>query len=108
MTNLGTAEYFMTILDDELDSVVSGLHVCHLALEAVVTHDRGREDYSKIFGGHLYDISMPRSTRHIWEHTRFSLFLRATRARWKIKNSKQSRCFCGSRLNVCRRCAQRS
>lgn len=42
------------------------------------------------------------------EHTKFSLSRFATRTRWKIKNSRQSRCLGGSMLTVFRRCVQRS
>jgi hypothetical protein len=55
--NLGAAENLMAILDDKLDSIISGLHICHLALEAVVTHDSRREDHGKIFWCHLHRLA---------------------------------------------------
>ncbi len=54
---LGTAENLVTILDNELDSIISGLHVCHLALQAVIPHDSRREDDSKVLWRHLLEVS---------------------------------------------------
>jgi hypothetical protein len=48
----------MGIFDDELNSVVFGMHVGHFAFEAVVSHDRWCKDYSEILGCHLPDISL--------------------------------------------------
>ncbi len=47
----------MTVLDDELNCVVLGVHISHFSLEAVITHNRWREDDSKIFGRHLIHVS---------------------------------------------------
>lgn len=41
-------------------------------------------------------------------HTKFSLSRLATRARWKTRNSRQSRCLGGNMLIVFRRCVERS
>lgn len=40
--------------------------------------------------------------------TKFSLSRLATRARWNMRNSRQSRCCCGSKSTVLRRCTHRS
>jgi hypothetical protein len=56
-TDLGIAEDLVAVLDNKLDSVISRLHICHLALKAMVTHDGRREDHGKILRGHLSDVS---------------------------------------------------
>lgn len=52
-----TAEDLMTILNDELDGVVSGLHVCHFAFETVIPHDSGCKDDGEILWRHLSEVS---------------------------------------------------
>ena len=54
---LGVAENLTAVLDNELDGVISRLHIDHFALEAMVAHDGRRKDNSKVFRGHLLDVS---------------------------------------------------
>ena len=39
-----------TVLDQELDGIVLGVHVRHFLLETVISHYRGREHHSQVFG----------------------------------------------------------
>lgn len=98
----------MAVLDDKLHGVVLCVHVCHFALETGITHNSWREDHRKIFRCHLSNTLGKDKRNNDVEHTKFSLSLDATRARWKMRNSRQSRCFGGSMLNVFVRCKHRS
>jgi hypothetical protein len=54
---LSIAKYLVAIFNDELNNVVPDLHVCHLTPDISVAHNGWCEDYSQVFGGHLYRIS---------------------------------------------------
>lgn len=95
-----SAEDFVTVFDDELHCVILGVHVAHLSFEAGVAHNGGCKDDSEVLGGHLDWVSGELAAQDGERHTKFSLSRKATRARWKIRNSRQSRCFGGSILKV--------
>lgn len=54
---LGVTKNLMTVLDHELDCIISGLHIRHLTLEAVVAHDSWGENNGKVLRRHLLEIS---------------------------------------------------
>ena len=103
-------EYFVTVFDNKLHCGVLRMHVCHFAFHTMVSHNRGCKDDSKILGCHLGGVSklLLNYDPQKREHTKFSLFRLATRSRWNIKNSRQSRCFAGSMLKVRLRWVHRS
>lgn len=55
--HLVLGEYDLTILNDELHSSVLCVHICHLSLNSLVSHDGGRKDYCQIFRRHLNHVS---------------------------------------------------
>lgn len=57
LTKLGVTKDLMAVFDNKLDGVISGLHICHFALEAVITHYGWRENHSKILWGHLPNVN---------------------------------------------------
>jgi hypothetical protein len=54
---LGVTKNLMTVLDHELDCIISGLHIRHLTLEAVVAHDSWGENNGKVLWGHLLKLA---------------------------------------------------
>jgi len=52
----------VTVINDELDGDVLGVHVCHLALKARVTHDGWSKHDSQVLGRHLSDVSKSERT----------------------------------------------
>jgi hypothetical protein len=113
-SGLCIAKDFVTVFNNELYSVVFGVHVGHFTFQAVVSHNSRCEDDGQVLRCHLHHrISVCLLLREQQKNgrqglTKFSLSLTATRARWKIKNSRQSRCLGGSMLKVFLRCVQRS
>jgi hypothetical protein len=51
----------MTILNHKLHRIIPRLHICHLALETVITHDGRSKDDSDILRGHQI-------RRHLRDH----------------------------------------
>lgn len=51
-TGLRAGENLMAVLDDKLHGIVPRLHIRHLALDAVVTHDGRRENDGDILRRH--------------------------------------------------------
>jgi len=54
---LRAAEYLGTVLDDELNGFIFGVHIGHFTFEAGISHNRGCEYNGKILWCHLKDIS---------------------------------------------------
>ena len=50
----------VTVFDNELNSEVFGVHVCHLALDSSVSHDGRRKNHGKVLGRHLHHVSTRR------------------------------------------------
>jgi hypothetical protein len=53
IVHLGRTEYFVAVLNNELHGCIFGMHVSHFSINAVISHDRWREDHCKILGCHL-------------------------------------------------------
>lgn len=49
------AEYLVAVLDDKLHGGVFVVHIRHLALETVISHDRRCKDHGQVLGRHLHD-----------------------------------------------------
>lgn len=56
----------VTVFDNELNSEVLGVHVCHLTLNSSVPHDGRRENHSKVLGRHLHHVSTRRPVAPQW------------------------------------------
>lgn len=81
-----------TVFDDELDSDVLGVHVCHFTFYAQVAHDGRCKHDGQVFGRHLYQVSTASQQSFKVQLTKFSGSRCATRVRWNMRNSKQSLC----------------
>lgn len=93
----------VAVFDNELNSEVLGVHVGHLAFYRPIPHNGGREDNCQVLGRHLFLVNECPNIIDRMLLTRFSRSRLATRARWNMRNSRQSLCFCGKALNVFRR-----
>jgi len=53
-SNLCIAKYFVTVFNNELYSVVLGVHVGHFTFQTVVSHNSRREDDGQVLRCHLH------------------------------------------------------
>jgi len=51
----------VAVLDDKLDCVVLRVHVCHLLLNAVISHESGRKHDRQVLWGHLEEKELERT-----------------------------------------------
>lgn len=91
----------MRVFNNELHGLITSMSVGYFTLNVGVSHDRRSEDDGDVMWCHLEYVNFGNWKVYVEKgRTRFSDDLRITRARWKIKNSRVSRCLGGRVLIV--------
>lgn len=106
--SLSILENRITVLNDKLYRKVLGVHVCHFTLKTCIAHNGRCKHDSQVLGRHLEEYVSEIDNQQWVPHTKFSGSRWATRARWNMRNSRQSRCRWGIEANVLRRWSLRS